>query len=116
MELAARVGLQRLQAAVRPSQRYFAPLTYEAIDPADFGLTRRVDVGSRVTGRHAVAHRASSLGFQLGSDEVGRLTAAIKERAEHGALSQEAVDAFISEWCMRTGVYHGNADAGNLWA
>ena len=74
------------------------PRTYEAIDPADFGLTRRVDVGSRVTGRHAVAHRASSLGFQLGSDQVGQLTAAIKERAEHGAMSQETVDAFISEW------------------
>lgn len=81
------------------------PRAYEAIDPADFGLTRNVDLGSRMTGRHAVAHRAASLGLHLRGDEVQQLTMALKERAEHGALSPEAVDVFIGEWCQQNRSY-----------
>src|SRR5579883_2135447 len=33
------------------------PRAYEALDPGDFGLERQIDIGSRFTGRHAVAHR-----------------------------------------------------------
>ncbi len=74
------------------------PRAYEALNPSDFGLTRRIDLGSRFTGRHAIGHRAATLGLDLSGDEVYSLTLALKERAEHGALSQEAVDTFIHEW------------------
>lgn len=81
------------------------PHAYEAIDPADFGLARHVDLGSRLTGRHAVAHRATSLGLNLNGEEVQHLTSALKERAEQGAMSPEAVDVFINEWCQQNRSY-----------
>jgi homocitrate synthase len=71
------------------------PRAYEILDPADFGLLRHVDVGSRVTGRYAVGHRAALLGLQLSNTEIANLTHALKTRAESGTLSQEEVDAFI---------------------
>lgn len=74
------------------------PQSYEAINPLDFGLSRQVDVGSRFTGRNAVAHRAATLGLHLDSDDIRRLTLALKERAEQGALDAAAVDAFIQSW------------------
>ncbi len=74
------------------------PHAYEVLNPADFGLIRHVDVGSRITGRYAIGHRAAALGLNLSNDEVSRLTIALKERAEHGSLSQEGVDEFILSW------------------
>ena len=75
------------------------PRSYEVLNPDDFGLTRHIDVGSRVTGRYAVGHRAATLGLHLSDGEVCTLTQALKERAEQGSLSQEEVDAFIHAWC-----------------
>lgn len=74
------------------------PRSYEVLDPGDFGLVRRIDVGSRFTGRYAVGHRAGILGLHLNGDEVCDLTQALKERAEQGSLNQEEVDAFIHTW------------------
>jgi len=71
------------------------PRSYEILDPADFGLLRLVDVGSRITGRHAVGHRAAELGLSLSSQEIVELTGALRERAEQGSLNQQEVDAFI---------------------
>lgn len=74
------------------------PQAYEVLNPGDFGLVRGVDIGSRYTGRYAVAHRASELGLNLSASEIGELTTLLKARAEHGALSQEEVDHFIHTW------------------
>ena len=74
------------------------PRAYEALDPGDFGLERQIDIGSRFTGRHAVAHRAAILGFKLNNEEIANLTSALKARAERGALNMEEVDAFIREF------------------
>ena len=74
------------------------PRSYEVLAPADFGLMRSIDVGSRFTGRYAVGHRATVLGLRLSNDEVCHLTQALKERAECGSLNQEEVDAFIHSW------------------
>ncbi|HLG62837.1 MAG TPA: hypothetical protein VKY19_12930 [Ktedonosporobacter sp.] len=74
------------------------PRAYEALDPGDFGLERQIDIGSRFTGRHAVAHRAAILGLKLNNEEIANLTSALKARAERGALNLEEVDAFIHEW------------------
>ncbi len=80
------------------------PRAYEVLDPADFGLARHVEVGSRVTGRYAVGHRAASLGLELSSIEVAALTHALKARAENGVLNQEEVDTFIQSWSTRVEV------------
>jgi homocitrate synthase len=77
------------------------PRAYEILNPADFGLERQVDLGSRFTGRHAIGQRAAELGLQLSAEEVNGVTSAIKERAEHGPLSTAEVDDFLYEWCQR---------------
>src|SRR5579884_1374658 len=77
------------------------PRAYEILNPADFGLERQVDLGSRLTGRHAVGQRAAALGLHLSASEVSRVTAALKERAEHGPLSAAEVDTFLYEWSQR---------------
>jgi homocitrate synthase len=77
------------------------PRAYEILNPADFGLERQVDLGSRLTGRHAVGQRAAALGLHLSAAEVSRATAALKERAEDGPLSAAEVDAFLYEWSQR---------------
>ena len=74
------------------------PRAYEVLNPSDFGLARHVDIGSRLTGRYAVGHRASLLGLQLDANETAQLTRALKERAEYGSMSEEEVDAFIHAW------------------
>ena len=78
------------------------PRTYEVLNPADFGLVRHVDVGSRFTGRYAVGHRAARLGLHLSSEELCHLTLALKAQAEHGSMSQEDVDVFILAWCKES--------------
>jgi len=79
------------------------PRAYEVLDPADFGLVRHVDIGSRVTGRYAVGHRVTALGLQLSTDEIANLTHALKARTETGTLNQDEVDAFIQSWCATVG-------------
>jgi len=74
------------------------PAAYEVLDPTDFGLPRHVDLGSRFTGRHAVEHHAATMGLHLNREELSQLTLALRERADHGALNQEEVDAFIQQW------------------
>jgi homocitrate synthase len=91
------------------------PRAYEVINPSDFGLVRHVDIGSRFTGRYAVAHRANSLGLQLTNEEVLQLTQALKERAEHGALSDDEVNTFMFAWYQEKGnLVYGNASGRNL--
>src|SRR6266487_4830184 len=79
------------------------PRSYEVLTPTDFGLMRHIDIGSRITGRYAIGHRAATLGLDLSSDEVCRLTQSLKERAEFGSLNQEEVDAFIHAWYEEKG-------------
>ncbi len=79
------------------------PRAYEVLDPGDFGLMRQVVVGSPITGRHAVGHRAATLGLQLSNDEICHLTHALKERTEQGSLNSDEVDAFIHAWYQEKG-------------
>jgi homocitrate synthase len=76
------------------------PRAYEVINPSDFGLMRRVEVGS---------HRAVTLGLQLTNDEILQLTQAIKECAEQGALNDDEVNAFMFAWYQEKGnLVYGN--------
>ncbi|MCK6578967.1 MAG: homocitrate synthase [Anaerolineae bacterium] len=71
------------------------PATYEAINPADFGLTREISIGHRLTGWNAVRRRAEDLGLTLDDDVVQRITRQIKERAHEQPLSLDEVDALL---------------------
>ncbi|MBL8132701.1 MAG: homocitrate synthase [Anaerolineae bacterium] len=71
------------------------PATYEAINPADFGLTREISIGHRLTGWNAVRRRAEDLGLALDDAVVQRITRQIKERAHDQPLSLDEVDALL---------------------
>ena len=74
------------------------PETYEIIDPADFGLSRTIDIAHKLTGRHAVAHRASTLGLHFGEIELRDLTNEIKRLSDRGPLAQDQVDELLRRW------------------
>lgn len=73
------------------------PESYEIIDPGDFGLQREIAVGHKLTGKHAVAHRASQLGLRFGEVELREVTAEIKRLADSGPLSKEELDRLLHD-------------------
>jgi homocitrate synthase len=74
------------------------PGSYEIVPPEAFGLSRRLIVGSRLTGRHAIAYRARELGLTFGESELRALTRKIKELADKGELSEGELDGVLREW------------------
>lgn len=71
------------------------PRTYEAINPADFGLQREIAVGHRLTGWNAVRSRAEALGLQIDDDTLRAITQEIKTRADDVALELHEIDALL---------------------
>jgi homocitrate synthase len=74
------------------------PGSYEVIPPEAFGLTRRLIVGSRLTGKHAIGYRAREIGITFGEGELKAITQRIKEMADQGNLSEEQIDEVLREW------------------
>lgn len=71
------------------------PRTYEAISPADFGLSREIPIGHRLTGWNAVRSRAVSLGLHLDDATLRDITGRIKTQADVAALSMSEIDALL---------------------
>jgi len=71
------------------------PGAYEALDPAPFGLMRRIDITSRLVGYHAIVARAEELGITMGNDAARAVTAQVKYLADAGRLTTAQVDAII---------------------
>jgi len=74
------------------------PGAYEVLDPARFGRERSILAGHRLTGRHAIGDRASTLGVDLDEDRLRRLTAEVKRRGDDGPIDTAALDALIVSW------------------
>lgn len=74
------------------------PTTYEVLDPSDFGLQRRIQVASRVTGKAAIRHRASELGICLDDECLRTATSAIKCMADEREISIADVDAVLNTY------------------
>ncbi len=74
------------------------PGSYEIIPPEVFGVTRKLIVGSRLTGKHAVAYRAREMGLTFGESELRAITARIKELADNGQLDEAEIDKALREW------------------
>ena len=74
------------------------PRSYEALEPARFGLDRRILRGHRLVGRNAIRHRAGALGVVLDEDQLAALTAEIKRRADAGPLDDDEVDGLLVSW------------------
>jgi homocitrate synthase len=73
------------------------PSTYEALDPHDFGLSREIAIGHRLTGWNAVRGRAQALGLALDDATLQDLTRTIKARADEQPLSSGEIDGLLHE-------------------
>ncbi|KAG0169889.1 mitochondrial Homoaconitase [Apophysomyces sp. BC1034] len=71
------------------------PSTYEILNPQDFGMTRYVSIGHRLTGWNAVKNRVEQLNLGLTDDDAKRVTAKIKELADVRPLSLDDVDTLL---------------------
>jgi homocitrate synthase len=71
------------------------PATYEILSPEDFGLSREVSIGHRLTGWNAVRDRSRSLGLSLDDEAIKVITRTMKERADERPLSRDEVDSML---------------------
>ncbi|KAF7316991.1 Pyruvate carboxyltransferase domain-containing protein [Mycena chlorophos] len=83
------------------------PSTYEILKPEDFGLTRYVSIGHRLTGWNAVKSRVEQLKLNMTDDEIKDATAKIKELADVRTQSMDDVDSLLR-------VYHSGIQSGEL--
>ncbi|KAK0469895.1 homocitrate synthase [Desarmillaria tabescens] len=89
------------------------PSTYEILKPEDFGLTRYVSIGHRLTGWNAVKSRVEQLGLSLTDEEaclsswIKDATSKIKELADVRTQSMDDVDSLLR-------VYHSGIQSGEL--
>ncbi|KAI8900836.1 HMGL-like-domain-containing protein [Globomyces pollinis-pini] len=77
------------------------PSTYEILDPHDFGMTRYVSIGHRLTGWNAVKNRVQQLGLHLSDENVKEVTAQIKKLADIKPLGVEEVDTLLRKFHER---------------
>jgi len=73
------------------------PNTYEILRPEDFGLTREIAIGHRLTGWNAMRERARTLGLQLEDNVVRSITLIVKQRADLHPLTLDEVDGLLRE-------------------
>ena len=88
------------KAGMHTKAIYINPNSYEILDPADFGLTRTMNIAHRLTGHNAVGKRAEELGLTFGKDELRDITRKIKSLADAGPLSMDQLDAVLREWVV----------------
>jgi homocitrate synthase len=73
------------------------PTTYETIKPEDFGLTREISIGHRLTGWNAIRERARTLGLSLDDVTIREITQVVKRQADVQTLTLNQVDALLLE-------------------
>jgi homocitrate synthase len=77
-----------------------APETYEALNPDDFGLSRSIAIGHRLTGWNAVRARAEELGLAMDNEQIKAVTRHIKNLADERPLGQDYVDELLRNWAV----------------
>lgn len=76
------------------------PTTYEAVDPADFGMTRFIDVAHRLVGRNAIRDRAAGLGIDLPDELLRSVTDQVKSMADERQITLADVDKILSDMML----------------
>ncbi len=71
------------------------PTSYEAINPADFGMERAVDIAHRLVGWNAIRDRAATLGLVLAEDDLRAATARVKALADTRRITLADVDHIL---------------------
>ncbi|KAI7866571.1 homocitrate synthase [Mucor mucedo] len=75
------------------------PSTYEILRPDDFGMSRYVSIGHRLTGWNAVKSRMEQLQLEILTDEdAKKITQKIKQLADVKALNLEEVDILLRKY------------------
>ena len=74
------------------------PSTYEILKPEDFGMTRYVSIGHRLTGWNAVKNRVQQLDLDMTDEQVKEVTAQIKKLADVRPQSIEDVDKLLQDF------------------
>ncbi|MBW4437524.1 MAG: homocitrate synthase [Pleurocapsa minor GSE-CHR-MK-17-07R] len=73
------------------------PNTYEVLNPADFGLSREIAIGHRLTGWNTIRDRAMKLGLTLPDSIVKHVTQIVKAQADQATLTLAQVDALLHQ-------------------
>jgi len=73
------------------------PNTYEILRPEDFGLTREISIGHRLTGWNSIKERALKLGLQLDDTTLREITQTVKRLADDRPLALDEVDGLLIE-------------------
>lgn len=73
------------------------PGSYEIIPPEVFGVSRNLQLGSRLTGKHAIASRLGELGLVLADADLIQVTRKVKALADEGDVPLEQLDALLYE-------------------
>jgi homocitrate synthase len=73
------------------------PGTYEILKPEDFGLSREIAIGHRLTGWNSIRQRAQKLGLGLDDSTLRKITQEIKRLADVKSLSLNEVDELLME-------------------
>src|SRR5690606_30819965 len=84
-------------AGIHPSAVLAEPTTYQILRREEFGVSREVAIGHRLTGWNAIRERAISLGLQLEAVTLQAITQNIKRLADTQPLSLHEVDQLIRE-------------------
>ncbi len=71
---------------------------YEVLRPEDFGIRRTLDIASRITGKHAIAARATEIGVTLSDEAVAAITEKVRYAAGLEPISLENVDLIIKSY------------------
>jgi homocitrate synthase len=73
------------------------PGTYEILKPEDFGLSREIAIGHRLTGWNSIRERSQKLGLGLDDSTLREITQEIKRLADVKSLSLSEVDNLLME-------------------
>jgi len=71
------------------------PSTYEILDPQDFGLSREIAMGHRLTGWNTLRDRAETLDLALDDDTIRAITQDVKQKTDVKPLMLDEIDALL---------------------
>ncbi|KFX96096.1 hypothetical protein O988_05480 [Pseudogymnoascus sp. VKM F-3808] len=71
------------------------PSSYEVLRPDDFGISRAIQYGSRLTGWNAIKSRGLQLGLEMTDAQYKACTAIVKAAGDKGISNAEEVDRII---------------------
>lgn len=74
------------------------PATYEILKPEDFGMSRYVNIGSRLVGWNAIKSRAEQLGLDLTDEQIKICTQKVKTLADVREQTVEDVDRILRDY------------------